>query len=60
MSFDIPTCLDKAECVIRTIIRGRSPSARASLQQVRNAANAMSLTCAAGSPSQGGIATNIG
>lgn len=52
--------LDRAECAIRTVIRGDGPTARASLLQVKNAAAALSLQCAAGYPSQGGIATNIG
>lgn len=56
------TCnvLDRAKCVIRTIILGDRPTARASLTQVRGAANALSLQCAAGGQSQGGMATNIG
>lgn len=52
--------LDRAECVVRTIIHGAGPTALASLSQVKSAANALSLQCAAGSQSQGGIATNIG
>lgn len=52
--------LDRAECVIRTTIHGDSPTARASLNQVRRAAAALSLTCAAGAQSQGGIALGIG
>lgn len=51
---------DKAECVVRTIVRGAGPTARASLAQVKRAAAALSLQCAAGGQSQGGIATNIG
>ncbi|KAF6228107.1 hypothetical protein HO133_007835 [Letharia lupina] len=51
---------DKAECVVRTIVRGAGPTARASLVQVKRAAAALSLQCAAGGQSQGGIATNIG
>ena len=53
--------LDRAECVIKTVIIHRDrPTARASLNQVRNAAAALSLQCAAGGQSQGGIVTNIG
>lgn len=57
---DFCAWLDKAECAVRTVIRGDGPTARASLTQVKNAAAALSLQCAAGYPSQGGIATNIG
>lgn len=52
--------LDRAECVIKTIIHGDRRTARASLYQVKSAAAALSLQCAAGGQSQGGIATNIG
>ena len=52
--------LDKAECVVETIIQGDAPTARASLQQVKSAAAALSLTCVANDRSQGGIVTNIG
>ncbi|CAD6563575.1 MAG: hypothetical protein ASARMPRED_000064 [Alectoria sarmentosa] len=51
---------DKAECVIRTVIHGDGLTARASLSQVKIAATALSLQCAAGGQSEGGIATNIG
>ena len=51
---------DSAECVIRTFVHGDGPTARASLQQVKRAAAALSLECAAGGQSQGGIVTNIG
>lgn len=52
--------LDRAECAVYTGILGGSRTARASLTQVKSAAAALSLQCAAGAQSQGGIATNIG
>lgn len=51
---------DKAECFFQTINIGDNSTARASLNQVRSAANALLLRCAFDSPSQGGIITNIG
>ncbi len=57
---DLSNVLDKAECFFQAVIQGPSTSAHASLLQVRRAAAALSLTCAAGGTSQGGIATNIG
>ncbi|CAF9916553.1 hypothetical protein IMSHALPRED_003232 [Imshaugia aleurites] len=51
---------DKAECAIRTILHGDSPTALASFSQVKSAAAALNLQCAAGGQSQGGIITNIG
>ena len=59
-SLNLANVLDRAECAIRTVLQGRGPTARASLRQVKNAAAALSLQCAAGGESQGGIATNIG
>ena len=52
--------LDRAECYLQPIIVGDGNTARASLSQVKRAAGALSLRCAAGMESQGGIATNIG
>ena len=52
--------LDRAECGIQTVILGDSPTARASLFQVKSAAVALSLQCSAGGQRQGGIVTNIG
>ncbi len=57
---DLSNVLDKGECFFKTVLQGPSSSAHASLLQVRRAAAALSLTCAAGGTSQGGIATNIG
>ena len=57
---DLSNVLDKAECFFETVIRGPNPSAHASLLQVKRAAAALSLRCAAGGTSQGGIAINIG
>jgi len=51
---------DKAECFFQTIIVGDDSTARASLNQVRSAANSLLVNCALGSQSQGGITTNIG
>lgn len=51
---------DRAECFFRAIISGDRPTARASLNQFKSAASALSLQCAASGQSQGGIARNIG
>lgn len=61
-TFPLPFAVfgDRAECVIKPNILGSNPTARASLNQVRTAATALTLQCAAGDQSQGGIATNIG
>ncbi|KAL9137050.1 MAG: hypothetical protein Q9175_001728 [Cornicularia normoerica] len=61
-TFPLPFAVfgDRAECAVYTGILGGSRTARASLTQVKSAAAALSLQCAAGGQSQGGIATNIG
>ena len=51
---------DKGECYFQPIVVGDGPIAWASLRQIRNAANALLITCAIGTSSQGGIITNIG
>ena len=57
---DISDMLDRAECVVQPFLHGGARTARASLSQVKSAAIALSLRCAAGGQSQGGIVTNIG
>ena len=52
---------DKGSCFFQTIIVDQNvKTARASLNQVRSAASALILRCAAGADSRGGIASNIG
>lgn len=51
---------DRAECFFQPIIIGDGATARASLEQIRRAASAIFLKCAASDPSQGGIVKNIG
>ena len=51
---------DRAQCAVMATIDGGDRTARASLNQVKNAAHALSLRCAAGSEYTGSIATNIG
>lgn len=52
--------LDRAECVIQIFLHGDARTARASLSQIKSAAMTLSLRCAAGGQSQGGIATSVG
>ena len=51
---------DRAECVIQVFLHGDALTARASLSQIKSAAMTLSLRCAAGGQSQGGIASNVG
>lgn len=51
---------DKASCYVQTVLIGNAASAKASLNQIRNAAASIRNTCASGGKLQGGIATNIG
>lgn len=51
---------DRAECFFQPINIGDGATARASLEQIRRAASALFLKCAASDPSQGGIVKNIG
>ena len=51
---------DKAKCYFQTINIGDAPTARASLNQIRNAAAALFMKCAASDTFQGGIIKNIG
>ena len=52
---------DRALCFFQaTLIKDEARTARASLNQLRSAANALILRCAVNGESQGGIALNIG
>lgn len=51
---------DKALCYVQPLLIDGAISARASTNQVRNAAAAIRRRCASGGQLQGGIATNIG
>ena len=51
---------ERAECYFQVINIGDGAIARASMSQVRSAANAMFIQCASNYPSQGGTAKNIG
>ena len=52
---------DRALCFFQaTIIRDEARTAKASLGQLRRAASALILQCAANAESQGGLATNVG
>ena len=51
---------DKASCYVQTVLIGGATSAKASLNQVRNAAASIRHECASGGKLRGGIATNIG
>lgn len=51
---------DKASCYVQTVLIGNAGSAKASLNQVRNAAASIRHKCASGGKLRGGIATNIG
>lgn len=51
---------DKALCYVQPVLLNGAPSAKASLNQIRNTAAAIRHTCAPGGKLQGGIATNIG
>ena len=51
---------DKAMCYVQPLLINGTSSARATPNQVRNAAAAIRLNCASGGKLQGGIATNIG
>ena len=51
---------DKASCYVQTVLIGDATSAKASLNQVRNAAASIRHQCASRGKLQGGIATNIG
>ncbi len=52
---------DKALCYFQPMLKAGHTVAHASVGQIRNAANALILECAANPDSpQGGIATNIG
>ena len=51
---------DKASCYVQTVLIGNAGSARANLNQVRNAAASIRNKCASRGKLQGGIATNIG
>lgn len=52
--------IDRARCYFQAINIGDGDTARASLNQVRSAANALYVRCATVYPSQGGIVKNIG
>ena len=52
--------LGKALCYIQPANIGGGPTAHASLNQIRTAANTIILTCVADADSRGGIAINIG
>ena len=52
--------LEKALCYIQLANVGGGPTAHASLNQIRAAANALILGCVADADSRGGIAINIG
>lgn len=51
---------EKALCYVQPVLIGHATSARATTNQVRNAAAAIRHRCASGGNLQGGIATNIG
>lgn len=51
---------DKASCYLQPALVDGATSAKASLNQVRNAAAMIANKCASGGKLQGGIATNIG
>ncbi len=51
---------DKALCYVQPVILDGASSAKATLNQVRNAAAMIRHKCASGGKLQGGIATNIG
>ena len=51
---------DRALCYFQAILVGDSPTAKASIDMIRRAAQALVLQCATGGESQGGIVTNIG
>lgn len=52
---------DRALCFFQaTLIRREARTAKASLGQLRRAASALILQCAANAESQGGLATNVG
>ena len=51
---------DRALCYFQAILVGDSTTARASIDMIRRAAQALVLQCATGGESQGGIVTNIG
>ncbi|KAL9127270.1 MAG: hypothetical protein Q9175_007774, partial [Cornicularia normoerica] len=54
-------CKDRALCFFQVVIvDDEIKTARASLSQIRRAAAALILQCAAGAESRGGIASNIG
>ena len=52
--------LEKALCYIQLANVGDGPTAHASLNQIRAAANALILGCVADADSRGGIAISIG
>lgn len=52
--------LEKALCYIQPANVGDGPTAHASLNQIRAAADRIILTCVADADSRGGIAINIG
>lgn len=52
--------LEKALCYIQPANVGDGPTAHASLNQIRAAANAIILSCVADADARGGIAINIG
>ena len=52
--------LEKGLCYIQPANVGDGPTAHASLNQIRTAANTLILSCVADADSRGGIAINIG
>ncbi len=52
--------LEKALCYIQLVNVGDGPTAHASLNQIRVAANSIYVSCVADADARGGIATNIG
>lgn len=51
---------DRGLCYVQTVLIGDHETAKASINMIRVAAAAIIVRCAANTPSQGGIATNIG
>ena len=51
---------DRALCYFQAILVGDATTAKASIDMIRRAAQALVLQCATGGESQGGIVTNIG
>ena len=52
--------IDRALCYFQPIVIGEGPTGKASFNQIRSAASALALRCAASTPSSGGIVRNFG